>query len=164
MALKSMLPAKKESGENEGALIGKSEGSQPWGGKEQPPTLHLEGAHLGKLGLKKLPAVGTKLHIHAIAHVHSVHDEADDSKQPGEHEPDDASTGEDKKYNANRRMVLHIHHMDAQKHMGNEEDQKEESAKGAKAEMDKALSKAAGSESKKGGKSNATAAPRGGQG
>jgi hypothetical protein len=149
MALINMLPEKKEKGENAGADVGKHEGTQPWGTKEAPPVLHLEGAHLGKLGLKKLPAVGSKIHIHAIAHVHSAHDEADDSAQPSGHEGNDASTGETKKYNANRRLTLHMHQMDVRKSMGSDEDQNAESQAGARAEMDKALKRAAGG---KGGK------------
>lgn len=163
MAMVNMLPEKKESGENSGADVGKHEGTKPWGMKESPPVLHLEGAHLGKLGLKKLPAVGSKIHIHAIAHVHAAHDEADDSKGFSDGDGNDASTGETKKYNANRNLTLHLHQMEAKKHMVSDEEQTSESAAGAKAAMDKALTKEMGSESKKGGKSNATAAPRGGQ-
>jgi hypothetical protein len=161
MALVNMLPEKKKTGENSGADVGKPEGTQPWGAKEAPPVLYLEGAHLGKLGLKKMPPVGSKLHIHAIAHVHAAHDEADDSKEFSEGGGNDASTGETKKYNTNRRLTLHFHQMEAKKSMGSDEDQSAETAKGAKAEMDKALSRGAGGKGKGENASN-TPTPRGG--
>ena len=105
---------------------------------QPPPTLHLGHKHTEKLGLKKMPAVGTKLHFHAVGHVGSTSEDQDSmagSKKP------------------RRSMTLHIHQME----MGadgpdNDVAQEEQSKAGAKAEMDKALAKGAGNESKKGGK------------
>jgi hypothetical protein len=122
----------------------KAAGSNPsvaMGDTQSPPRLYLEHHHLEKLGLKKMPPVGTKLHIEAEAHVGSTSEDQDHMVNSG---------GKPR-----RSMTLQLHKMD----MGqddqsgmNDEEQEEESKKGAKMEMDKALSKQQGSESKKGGK------------
>ncbi len=120
-------------------------GAAPVGQKEgsDPPRLYLEHDHLEKLGIKTLPAVGTKIHFHAVGHVGSTN------------EDQDRGDGE-----ARHSMTLHIHQMDMgdgkQPEMS-DEDQKA----GAKAEIDKALTKAAGSEKSK---AKAPGAKEGGKG
>jgi hypothetical protein len=97
-----------------------------------PPTMYLEHEHLKKLGMHEMPKVGDKLHAQIVAHVGAVSEDQDrgDGGKP------------------RRRMTLHIHQMDTgAKVPGKEVDQEEESKKGARAEMDKALKHAAGSES-----------------
>jgi hypothetical protein len=97
-----------------------------------PPTLYLEDEHLKKLGLHEMPKVGEKLHAHIVAHVGAVSEDQDrgDGGKP------------------KRRMTLHVHKMElGEDGPGKEEKQEEESKKGAKAAMDKALTKGAGSES-----------------
>ena len=97
-----------------------------------PPTLYLEHDHLKKLGLDKMPNVGEKLHARIVAHVGAVSEDQDrgDGGKP------------------RRRMTLHVHQMEMGKDgPGKEVDQEAESKAGAKAAMDKALTKGAGSES-----------------
>ena len=106
---------------------------------QAPPRLYLEHHHLEKLGIKKMPPVGTKLHIEAEAHVGSTSENQDrgDGGKP------------------HRSMTLHLHKMD----MGTDDQtgdtdvaQAEQSNKGARAEMDKALSRGAGTADGKGRK------------
>jgi hypothetical protein len=96
-------------------------------GPVRPPEFHLTHEHLKKLGLK-MPAVGDKLHITAHAVVHST------------------SENQDRGDGGKRAHVtLHIHKMEVGKNTAGEQvDQEEKSKKGAKAEMDKALERAAG--------------------
>jgi hypothetical protein len=96
-----------------------------------PPTLYLEDEHLKKLGLHEMPKVGEKLHARIVAHVGAVSEDQDrgDGGKP------------------RRRMTLHVHQMEMGKDgPGKEVDQEAESKAGAKAAMDKALTKGAGSE------------------
>ena len=109
---------------------------------EAPPMIHLDHHHLEKLmpAGSTMPPVGSKIKISGLAHVGSV-SENQDSTQP-------AGKGKTR-----RSMTLHMHQME----MGadgpdNDVAQEEQSKAGAKAEMDKALARGAGSESKKGGK------------
>lgn len=87
-------------------------------------TLHLDHNHLKKLGIDKLPKAGTKLHIHAKAHVKSV----------GDNSRDDGSDS--------RHMDLELRHMavEAEKRASHE-DVEEGNLRGAKAAMDQALDK-----------------------
>jgi hypothetical protein len=98
------------------------------GSEEEGPRLHLDHEHLEKLGIDKLPKVGSKLKLQVHAHV--------------------SETGEDKRNGkGRRRMTIHITHIG---HDGG--DEKSEQAKhddltkGARSVMDAAL-KDAGSES-----------------
>lgn len=101
---------------------------------QEPPRLHLEAHHLDKLLDKgKMPAVGSKIKISGLAHVGSVSEDG-----PG------INGG-----SSRRHMTLHMHKME----MGKEgiEGASEESQKdGMKSEIDKALTKHAGSEAAKG--------------
>ena len=114
---------------------GKAVGSNPTIAGEDtqpPPSIRLGHSHLQALGMKSLPAVGTKLHLHAIAHVGSTSEDQD--------------RGDGGK--ARQSMTLHLHSMDlgdGKQSAMSDEDQKA----GAKAEIDKALTKRAGSESAK---------------
>jgi hypothetical protein len=109
-----------------------------------PPSLHLTHEHLKTLGLK-IPAVGDKLHITAHAVVHSTsenQDHGDGGKRA--------------------HVALHIHQMEVGTKGidgAKEEDQKD----GMKSEIDKALTKHAGSEAAKGKKPGKTPTPRGGE-
>jgi hypothetical protein len=104
--------------------------------ESRPPTMYLGHAHLVKLGITKMPPVGSKIKISGLAHVGAT-SEQDDSEQPG-----------DKKQ---RSMTLHMHKMD----VGRDETDHEESQKaGMKAAVDKALTKGAGSESEGNGENS----------
>lgn len=112
---------------------------------QEPPRLYLEHHHLAKLGMDKMPAVGSKIKISGLAHVGSTSEDQDrmDGGKP------------------RRRMTLHLHQME----MGGDgiEGASEESQKdGMKSEIDKALTKHAGSESAKGKAKGKTPTPRGG--
>lgn len=110
---------------------------------QSPPTMYLQHHHLEKLGLKKMPAVGSKIKISGLAHVGSTSENQDNG--------DGGSP--------RRSMTLHMHKMEVGKDgPGAEEDQAEQTKQGAKAEMDKAL----GSEAAKGKKEGKTPTPRGG--
>ena len=87
-----------------------------------------------------MPPVGSKIKISGLAHVGSASENQDSMEPAG-------------KSKTRRSMTLHMHQME----MGadgpdNEVAQEEQSKAGAKAEMDKALTKGAGSEGKKGQK------------
>jgi hypothetical protein len=102
-----------------------------------PPTLYLEDEHLKKLRLHEMPKVGEKLHAHIVAHVGAASEDQDrgDGGKP------------------KRRMTLHVHKMElGEDGPGKEEKQEEESKKGAKAAMDKALKHEAGNEEEDDGK------------
>jgi hypothetical protein len=131
MTMVSLVPKGKDPSK---AKDGK-QSMTPGENTQAPPRLYLEHYHLEKLGIKKMPPVGTKLHIHAVAHVGSTSEDQD--------------VGDGGK---RRSMTLHLHQMD----MGDgtqpgvsDVDQEEESKVGAKAAMDKALSRQEGSESAK---------------
>ena len=131
---------------------GKAGGSLPSGTDpehQEPPTIYLAHHHLAKLGMDKMPAVGSKIKISGLAHVGAT-SERNEAKQPGE-----------KGGGKQRSMTLHLHKME----MGadgagdaSDESQKE----GMKSEIDKALTKHAGSESKKGQKEGKAPAVRAG--
>lgn len=117
---------KRESSKASGGI-----GAAPSSGETmRPPTVYLEDHHLGKLGIKEMPPVGTKLKFHAVAHVGAT------------------SENQDKGDGGKRRsMTLHIHKME----MGTEgiDGAKEESQKaGMKSEIDKALKREAGGDGK----------------
>lgn len=107
----------------------KAKGSLPHDEAEhqRPPTIYLEHHHLEKLGMTKMPAVGSKIKISGLAHVGST------------------SENQDRGDGGKRRsMTLHMHKME----MGRDEKDHEESQKaGMKAAVDKALTKGEGSES-----------------
>ena len=132
----SMVSLVERSQKEDGKATGGKQAMTSGEDTQPPPTLHLGHKHLEKLGLKKMPAVGSKLHFHAVAHVGATsedHDSMAGSKKP------------------RRSMTLHIHQMEmGQDDQAGDTDvaQEEESKKGAKAEMDKALSRGAGSASK----------------
>jgi hypothetical protein len=116
---------------------------------QDPPTIYLGHHHLAKLGMDKMPPVGSKIKISGLAHVGST-SERDEAMRPGE-----------KGGGKQRSMTLHLHKLE----MGadgagdaSDESQKE----GMKSEIDKALTKHAGSESKKGQKEGKAPAVRAG--
>jgi hypothetical protein len=139
MAMVTMI-SKKAGAEGPNVKTGKG---QDYGDMmQEPPSLHLSHDHLSKLGLKDLKA-GQKLHIHAVAHVHSAHSESQTRNPSG----GKASGGEG---NTKHNATLHFHKMevgtDQQPSDAKEQGQKD----GMKAAIDKALTKDAGSESAKG--------------
>jgi len=122
-------------------------GRNPSGGKAKgasaehmaPPVLHLEDHHIQKLFKNKMPPIGSKIKFNAVAHVGAYNENQDSMQEPGRKKGTGATT--------KRTMALHFHKMDAaQDNQGGEQtvDQAAESAKGAKAEMDKALAREAG--------------------
>jgi hypothetical protein len=143
MAMVTFKPPKAEKSKARGSL------AMPTAGEDHtpPPTVYLEHEHLKQLGLKKLPAVGSKIHFHAVAHVGSTSEDQDRGDGGG---------------GPRRSMRLHIHQMD----MGDGEqstgEKDEDQAAGAKAEMDKALSRQEGSESGKPGPAGGKKRQKGG--
>ena len=134
---------------------------------QSPPILHLEDHHIQKLFGKKMPPIGSKIKVHGLIHVGAYNENQEANPSGGK-----AKGGEG---NTKRTMALHFHKMDiAQDNQRGEKtvDQEAESAKGAKAEMDKALEREAGGKKGKksrdsegteeGPKANARV-PRGGQ-
>lgn len=107
---------------------------------QEPPRIYLEHHHLEKLGMTKMPAVGSKIKISGLAHVGAISENQADNPSGGK-----AKGGEG---NTRRSMTLHLHKMDVGSD-GNEADQEAQTAKGAKAAMDAELTKHAGSESSK---------------
>lgn len=101
---------------------------------QSPPRLYLEHHHLAKLGMTKMPPVGSKIKISGLAHVGATSEDSDhsgDGKGP------------------RRSMTLHLHQMDVG--AGKQPEMSDESQKdGMKSEIDKALTKHAGSEAAKG--------------
>jgi hypothetical protein len=108
-----------------------------------PPTIHLGHEHLKALGIHKaehMPKIGSKIKISGLVHVGAT------NADQGDHIAHGAGKG------PRHSMTLHLHKME----MGTDDqpgmtdvDQEAERTKGAKAEMDKALSRGAGSESAK---------------
>lgn len=92
-----------------------------------PYGLHLRLDHesLKKLGVTKLPKVGSKMHVHAIAHVHSI---------------EESDRDEEGKTGKRRNMELHLHQMSVAPHSATGEEKQANVRDGAKAAMDKALS------------------------
>jgi hypothetical protein len=110
---------------------------------EAPPRLLLSHSHIKALGFKELPKVGSKIKISGLAHVGAT-SEGDDSHGIG----GGATEGSSKNGGPKRSMTLHIHKMDIGTDQQSTDAAKEEqSAKGAKAAMDKALTRGEGSES-----------------
>jgi hypothetical protein len=144
-----------EKGSAKGGIGAKPPASQDEAAR--PPTLYLEHHHLEKLGMKKMPAVGSKIKISGVAHVGAT-SEHNDGHPPGEREGSGQSTGP----STRRSMTLHLHSMD----MGADQqssDAKDESQRdGMKSEIDKALTQHAGSEAAKGKAKGKTPTPRGG--
>jgi hypothetical protein len=102
---------------------------------QRPPTVYLEHHHLEKLGLTKMPAVGSKIHIHGLAHVGATSENQETPPSGGKAPGKEGST--------KRSMTLHFHKMEIGRD-NSEVDQDAEKAKGAKAEMDKALKREEG--------------------
>lgn len=120
---------KKESSKAKGSLAKDNTEHQ------SPPTIYLEHHHLEKLGMTKMPPVGSKIKISGLAHVGAT-SEHDDSRSA----PKGSAEGSGKR----RSMTLHMHKMD----VGTDRHDHEESQKaGMKAAVDKALTKGEGSES-----------------
>jgi hypothetical protein len=118
----------------EGPAVGGSRDAE----HQAPPVIHLEHHHLEKLGMTKMPPVGSKIKISGLAHVGAT-SEGDQSARFG------GGAAEGGK--PHRSMTLHLHKMDVGggNNSGTKEvDQEAEKAKGAKAEMDKALKREMG--------------------
>jgi hypothetical protein len=100
---------------------------------QAPPMIHLEHHHLAKLGVDKMPPVGSKIRISGLAHVGATSED----HNPGI------------KGKPTKRMTLHLHQMELG-HEGITDEVKSESQKaGAKGEMDKALSREMGGKKSK---------------
>jgi hypothetical protein len=100
---------------------------------QAPPHLYLEHHHLAKLGMDKMPPVGSKIRISGLAHVGATSED----HNPGI------------KGKPTKRMTLHLHQMELG-HEGITDEVKSESQKaGAKGEMDKALSREMGGKKSK---------------
>lgn len=155
---------------NEDTARAPSGGKAPGASAEHqsPPILHLEDHHITKLFGKKMPPIGSKIKVHGLIHVGAYNeDEGEGAPSGGKAPGGEAST--------KRTMALHFHKMDiAQDNQAGEKtvDQEAEAAKGAKAEMDKALEREAGgkkgkkarnSEGDEEGAAANASVPRGGQ-
>jgi hypothetical protein len=104
-----------------------------------PPVLHLEDHHIAKLFGKKLPPIGSKIKFNAVAHVGAYNEDGDGGANP-------KVKGET---STKRSMALHFHKMEDGTDQQTSDSEKEgQSAKGAKAEMDKALARQAGGRKK----------------
>jgi hypothetical protein len=117
---------------------GKATGSLPHDSAEHqdPPRVYLEHHHLEKLGLKKMPAVGSKIKVSGVAHVGSTSENTEHAPSGGKAPGKEGST--------RRTMTLHFHKMELGRE-GISDGEKEESQKaGMKGAMDKALKRAAG--------------------
>jgi len=124
---------------------------------QEPPRLYLEHHHLEKLGMTKMPPVGSKIKISGLAHVGATSENSSDGPSGGRAE------GKGGEGHTRRSMTLHLHSMDmGTGKQGSEVADEEQSAKGAKAAMDKALSRGAGSEAAKGTAKGKTPAVRAG--
>ncbi len=112
---------------------------------QSPPRLYLEHHHLAKLGMDKMPAVGSKIKISGLAHVGATSENSDHGDGG----------------NPRRSMTLHLHSMEMGG--GKQPEMSDESQKdGAKSAIDKALAKHAGSEAAKGKPKGHTPAVRAG--
>jgi hypothetical protein len=106
-----------------------------------PPVLHLEAHHIAKLFKGKMPPIGSKIKVHGLVHVGAYNEGADGPPSGGK-----AKGGEG---NTARTMALHFHKMDiGTDNQTSDTDRESQSAKGAKAEMDKALARQAGGRKK----------------
>jgi hypothetical protein len=150
---------KKESGKAKGGQGPAMAGSRN-AEHQAPPVVHLEHHHLEKLGMDKMPPVGSKIKISGLAHVGAT-SEHNHSAEPGEPEGSGQST-------PRRSMTLHLHQMEMGKsgiEGAKDVDQEAKSAAGAKAEMDKALSREMGGKKSKraeGAQGGPSKTPRGG--
>ena len=90
-------------------------------GGESPPSVYLSHEHMGKLGAKKPPKVGDKLHLEAIAHVESV----------------SANRGEDGK--PRHSVHLHLRHVGYEHHAETAQDKAANAHAGGKAAIDDAI-------------------------
>jgi len=125
---------------------------------QRPPTVYLEHHHLEKLGLTKMPPVGSKIHVHGLAHVGATSENQETPPSGGKAPGKEGST--------KRSMTLHFHKMEIGGHDGSDVDQDAEKAKGAKAEMDKALKREMGgkkSTESEGEEDGGEDVPRGGE-
>ena len=126
---------KKVKGEKSGAS-----GSLPRDNAEhqEPPRIYLEHHHLEKLGLTKMPKVGSKIKISGLAHVGATSENSHDGPSGGK-----APGGEGK---TKRSMTLHLHKMEVA-HDGIDGAKEESQKAGMKSAIDRALTKGEGSES-----------------
>lgn len=125
MAMVDMKRPKAEAGKAKGGI-----GAAPTYQDEGHPHVRLEDHHLKALGIHTMPKVGEKLHIKAHAMVHATSENQD--------------RGDGGK--ARRHITLALHKMEMGG--GKQPEMSDESQKaGAKAAIDKALKKGAGSES-----------------
>jgi len=133
-----------EKGKAKGSLVGANSPSSS-AEHQSPPRLYLEHHHLAKLGMDKMPPVGSKIKISGLAHVGATSEDQDPGINGG----------------PRRSMTLHLHKMEIGKEGiegASEEDQKD----GMKSAIDKALTKHAGSEAEKGKPKGKTPTPRSG--
>ncbi len=123
----------------------KAAGSLPVDNAEhqEPPRLYLEHHHLAKLGMGKMPPVGSKIKISGLAHVGATSENSSDGPSGGK------ADGKGGEGNTRRSMTLHFHKMEVGKE-GIEGASEESQKDGMKSEIDKALTKHAGSEAAKG--------------
>jgi hypothetical protein len=145
---------KKVSGESGPGIRPKAEGSRDVE-HEDPPVLHLQAHHIGKLFSDgKMPKVGSKIKVSGLVHVGATSEHQEAPPSGGK-----AKGGEG---NTRRTMALHFHKMevgiDQQSSDAKEQGQKD----GMKAAIDKALTKDAGSSAEKGKAKGTTPTPRGG--
>jgi hypothetical protein len=136
---------KKEAGMAKGSLA-KDNSSE----HQSPPSIYLEHHHLEKLLPKgsKMPPVGSKIKISGLAHVGATSEHAQNPPSGGK-----AQKGGEG--NTKRSMTLHLHKMEMGKDGADgvsDVEQEEQSRKGAKAEMEKALSRREGTSEGKGSK------------
>jgi hypothetical protein len=132
---------------------------------QDPPHMYLEHHHLEKLGLTKMPPVGSKIKVSGLAHVGATSENSSDGPSGGK------AGGKGGEGNTRRSMTLHFHKMEmGTGKQGSDVADEEQSAQGAKAAMDKALSrelggkKSKGSEGAEGKSGRADATPRGSNG
>ena len=155
---------KKVASESGPGIHPKAEGSRDVE-HEAPPVMHLEAHHIKKLFGNKMPPIGSKIHVRGLVHVGAY---SEDHAGP----PSGGKAQAGGEGNTGRTMTLHFHKMEhGADGPGKEADQEAESAKGAKAEMDKALSREAGgkkkgrnAEGEEGNLGGGDSAPRGNNG
>lgn len=119
--LVDMKRSSQDDQEGNGSPIGMVSGETPTPQYHHGLTVHLGHPELQKLGMDTLPQVGDKLKLHAHAHVKEVREE---NTHEGIH----------------RHVTLELRKMAIEGHKpGNDVSKSEHAAKGAKAEMEKAL-------------------------
>jgi hypothetical protein len=107
---------------------------------QAPPSIYLEHHHLAKLGMDKMPPVGSKIKISGLAHVGATSEHQDSKQEPGRK----IGTGATTPANTRRSMTLHLHKMEVGQEGITDEVKSESQKAGAKGEMDKALSREMG--------------------